>query len=69
MAAAKTPTELKSDRALGLWARIQNGGFKDHVTVNAQITRLHISGAEANFLRAYAKASLPGRQHKPGGSL
>jgi hypothetical protein len=68
-AASKTPTELKSDKALGLWARIQSKGFTDYVTVNAQITRLHIMGPEANFLRAYAKANLPGRGKKPGGSL
>ncbi len=67
--ASQTPAELKSDRALGLWARIQSKGFSDYVTVNAQITRLHISGTEANFLRAYAKANLPGRQRKPMGSL
>jgi hypothetical protein len=69
MAAAKTPTELKSDKALGLWARIQSSHFKDYVTVNTQITRLHIMGAEANFLRAFAKANLPGRQKKPGRGL
>jgi hypothetical protein len=65
---AQLPGELKSERAIELWIRIQSNHFRDYVTVNAQITRLHIMGDEAKYLREYARANLPGRR-KPTGSF
>lgn len=64
----KAPDELKSEKALTLWNRIQAGHFVDYVAVNGQITRLHIFGSEAVFLRELARAKLPGRKHRPGSS-
>ena len=59
------PSVLKSEKARNLFDRIFSGAFADWVTVNAQITRLHIMGDEAIYLREYAKSKLPGRSRRP----